>query len=424
MQILFLILFILIIFFLFYSSSKNKKKDRAIEKYSEDFFMQLEKKENRKLKYNYKGRQIDLDIKKTLVNADTNYYVIVFTLLMEIDPSLKGNITLVSTSLNNFNNSDILTGDKKFDRYFYLSCFFTPFASGILTEDLRNEIIKIRNWISRIDIESNIIKFEIRKENSMSHNTFNELFSSLSEIANIIEEFSSLDDAIEYNINNDSKYGVKLNCIKRSALLSVSKERIFEIVKDSISNNNLILSLAACETAGKPAFPFLDSYIRDILKYEKSIQEEIIRISVKNDYPFKIDAAKKLYTSTKSTEIKKHLVRFFEKDLNDDILTFLINDFKIIKDYRLLKKVLKLCEKHGKREHIVLLRNVFNIDSKFAGLYKPIVERSINMIQYRLGPVEKGWISVDDSDPLNGALSSNFSEKGKLSIKSTKGVNK
>lgn len=392
-----------------------KRQKHFIQNNTEYFLNTLKQIEIDKVGYLYKNRGIDIMLKKTYVDSSSDSFYYQVELIVKINSPVNGSMKITNRSLSNFLKKDILTGDDKFDKYFHITSFFSPFVSAILANNIRIQIMNLSNYFKQIEIDSKKMNFLLIKPEKITSLKYDYLFSQLILIADEIEKASSFKDAIKYSIDNDPSEKVKILCINRAALLPIDKKEIYELVKDYLNNSNDNISLAACKTSGEYGFPILEKFISNFAKYNSQIQNQIASIILKNNYPLKMEKSLILFNSSHENETRILLLNSFEKTIDNTKLSFLIRNIAENAENNELDIILEYCKKFGNKEHIILLRDVFDLKNNPYILKVNKVYDAIHHIQDRLGPVEKGWISVDDSDPLNGALSSNSSEKGKLS---------
>lgn len=317
-------------------------------------------------------------------------------------------------------NCKFITGDAKFDST-YSSTFSNKHNFSFFNQNFREYLLSLEPIIREAYFTNNGI-FLVIWNNIENLDMLNRLLQTKKFITDNKNPFYSLMDIYE----NDPIESVKKNSLKHIYKYRTSKRKktkINSIFNEALNSNNLELKLECIRIMREESYDYLENILINFNKYENEEKIDIIKTAQNCNYNIDSNLLEKIFINHKNDDVRKEILSYISKKYPHSSINFMIDQIPNCSQ----TVILEIIKTVGKIKNIELIKSVqkqiiqSNTDSPritntLQNAFKEVYKGKTDLTQ--------GWISIDDSDPLNGALSSNSSEKGKLSIKSTKGVNK
>ena len=332
--------------------------------------------------------------------------------------------SILITKLNNFrvktSNNGIpryKTGDYRFDTSIALFSAHETNEAAIFNASIRDRLIYLSKSVHHLNITN--LELQMFIENSPKISDF-QIASTIKTSINILNDFINPIDqkeAILHNAFKDPSPGCRFKNL--SVLLkhfSVNRS-IWSELKKALKDNDLQVQILAAKHLGTIGMDHLTKIIsgNTITPIEK---EELIRILIENHHTKAAPTLMEVFNNNSNIPLKKQILHAFlifrDKRTEPLLIKTLENNSNDLSMEAI--KALKTCGTNKSIEALhLLLKNTYNFFTRGE------INATIETIQANLGDVQNGWLSVNEINEKDGALSiDNDADRGALSVSDNK----
>ncbi len=215
------------------------------------------------------------------------------------------------------------------------------------------------------------------------------------------------------NMKSETRTGVKINTIRALVSDFPDDEEIEAVLNDALKDRSVQVQIEAARHLGTAGAEFLARMLEDVKSLDDEGAIEIVKILNDNKYDKGIPGLLNLFFRTVNMDLLKEILRAFESFGNDSLSDLLVS--RLAKDeYELRVAIIKALGRCGRVSAVEALGRLASSIDPFV---RRAAQKSISMIQSRLGNVEEGWLSIAEASDKGGALSiADKAQKGSLSI--------
>ena len=307
----------------------------------------------------------------------------------------------VSRAKKKIGFEDVLTGDAHFDEKIFISSSSPLLLSALLNSSVRKSILRLAG--SSIDFLITDRRAQMSRDffEQVKMSSLNKYATILGEIVkNFMRNINLMDRLIE-NILYDPEAAVRIRCIRLLAAHFGSVLSAREALRQCLDDEFSEVAIEAAIALGKEGMEHLAGLLVSPDNLRPHDRIRIIRSFGMERFQKGIPALVGLYSRVpvnECVEILKSLAVIGD----DSCCDFLLDRLKT-RDARFHSHVLKALESCGNVNSVRHLRIMASSTrgKMIRSEYDDVAER----IAARLGKTEKGRLSLEESSPLDGALS-------------------
>jgi len=318
-------------------------------------------------------------------------------------------------------NSNLLfeTGDKYFDKQFNVLYRDQYKTQAILDSSLRRMIFSLKSMVKKLSINENKIEVEQSFPMSSVYGNINEIIDQMRLIGDYIKEEKNILQQLLDGISVETESLIKIKKIEALCKKFPEQDETKKILKTLLNDSDLTIRVYAADALGSEGIKTLIETMRDIRENRfysghSDVELQIINIFRRN---YSDETNQEIKNVLEKEEDKELLLASFRYCRNIPGGNFTQGLLKHIKhsDSTVREEALKIIVSEG---NILAVESLFIEKEKTMNLFwKGELTRAIEIIQNHIASGEKGWVSLNETESLEGELTLTNNHKGEISLK-------
>ena len=313
---------------------------------------------------------------------------------------------------------DILTGDKKFDKSILLEGENYNAVIALLHSELRRMILKLSNKSYKLKINERKIDLCVSVNKFSKRKSIEQFINTLIIISETITGERKLKREIIKKLNSDFKPPEMINAINLLVDQFGLDSDVKRILNKNINHKNVGVKVACARYLKRKGHRYIFDLATKTLDLKEDERILIIKYFKEKTYKTNLPLLFYWLRETKSKKVKLQILDTLQSYKIKNRLDFLFENLQSEEG----EIRLKIIETLGCTGTLDSIEKLYKVGKESLSLrVRSSVQKSIKMIQSRLGKIDTGWLSFPETDNKDGALSlADRPEEGALSIKKKK----
>jgi len=295
------------------------------------------------------------------------------------------------------------TGDAIFDEEFVISTSHQPaILIGMLDAETRHLLSELGHSCKYLSLSHHRFIVQIKKWLSMTPGEARIILEKMTGIMTRLTEDITLDQRFTRNIKSDPLVPVHIRNIRALAAYSLQSPGTQEVLKKALENPDYGVQIEAAQHLGGEGIVHLVTLIENRAPLDMNQLIQVVEILGRRYYKEGLPVLLDLFNSGRGNELKTAILETLAKWAHPGANAFLIHQLERGQPELRVPIITALgaCGGAGEIESLYRIKeNVLN------PLIHKAARDAISQIQSRMGPGEKGWLTINITGDKEGGLS-------------------
>jgi len=295
---------------------------------------------------------------------------------------------------------DIATGDDEFDRVIICEASDAHYITAFMNRTVRSKILRIVSTPCKINITMKGIEVRYPCTGDVEGKKVRACVADMADIMKDFTRDTGIKERLIENGTDEPDMVIRMKNLQALVLNFPVDDGTRYFLTTRLRDNSILIQVEAAKYLGEEGRSHLLSLLEEDRIQDLSLVVLIMATLPPEEVPLK--ALQKAYSTAGSLDVKRSLLRIVKKR-NAAPLSRFFGEELLKSDGELRDIIIDVLAHGGNLDCVEALYKTGK--QSLNPLVKNAVNNAIGRIQYRHGSGERGWLSVSDQEPLEGALS-------------------